>query len=383
MQPAEEGISHDGAWKGSGMRRFISLAVASMVVSLAGCSRLSSVGAKVRPERVSFDHPDEVIRGAGFMVLADRRVFTVMAFLNAVGFDDEYPGQKMHPVRVRVREMVAANLASHPEKLETWRRYYAAHKFGTFCYQDFALSLSADYPFRRIRPDSEMGYAAAGQSLNDFPDILNDLWVAARLDDIWQRVRPEYVAELHKYNFVRMEEQMAFLWRYLRMPRQDTLTLVNVPNLLDTHYHAIGARYEGYYLTVESPGSHSYGLNIHEYLHSVVNPIVQAHADTVKAAVREYYEAGEDKPMSGSYREPVCFTFECLVRALDCRIGALASDTPQAAHERAEARLTQLSQQGLTLALPFYRLLAQYEESDQPFDHFFPTLLERLPRYQP
>ena len=317
------------------------------------------------------------------MVLADRRVFTVMAFLNAVGFDDEYSGQQMHPVRVRVRERVAANLAPHPEKLESWRRYYGAHSFGTFCYQDFALSLSADYPFRQIRPDSEIGYPAAAQSLKDFPEILNDFWVTANLDDVWQRIGPQYVTELRKYDFDRMEKQMAFLWQYLRMSRRDTLTLVNVPNLLDTHYHAIGAHYEDYYYTVESPGSHSYGLNIHEYLHSIVNPIVQAHPRAVKAAVRDYYEAGKDKPMFQSYREPVCFTYECLVRALDHRLSALASDTPETAHERAEARMAQLSEQGLTLAQPFYRLLAQYEESDQPFDRFFPTMLERLPKYQP
>ncbi len=365
------------------MRRFISLVVTAMVMSLAGCSSLSPFGAKVQPEPVSFDHPDEVIRGEGFMILADRRVFTVMTFLNAVGFDDEYAGRQMHPVRVRVREMVAANLASHPERLASWRRYYAAHKFGTFCYQDFALSLSADYPFRQIRPDSEIGYVAAARTLRDFPNILNDFWGAAKLDDVWQHVRPEYLAELHKYDFARMERQMAFLWQYLRMPRQDTLTLVNVPNLLDTHYHAIGAHYENYYYTVESPGSHSYGLNVHEYLHSIVNPIVQARADTVKAAVSDYYEAGKDKSMSESYREPVCFTFESLVRALDHRIRALASDTPQAAEERVEARMVQLGQQGLTLAPPFYRLLAQYEESDQPFDRFFPTMLEHLPPYQP
>ena len=93
-----------------------------------------------------------------------------------------------------------------------------------------------------------------------------------------------------------MKEQMAFLWKYLRMPRHDTLTLVDVPNLLERHFHAIGARYEDYYYTVESPGSHSYGLNIHEYLHPIANPIVEAHAALVRDEVMPYYNAGKDKP---------------------------------------------------------------------------------------
>jgi len=187
---------------------------------------------------------------------------------------------------------------------------------------------------------------------------------------------------LRHYDLVRMTRQMAFLWEYLRMPRHDTLTLVNVPNLLDKHYRAIGARYESYHYTVESPGSHSYGLNMHEYLHSIINPIVEAHSGRVKAAVKEYYEAGKDKPIVEPYREPVGFTWECLVRALDHRLNALLSDTPES-HERAEARMAQLHQQGLTLSQPFYRLLTQYEESDQPFDRFFPSMLERLPAYRP
>jgi hypothetical protein len=54
---------------------------------------------------VSFNHPDEIVKGQGFMVLADRRLFVVMAFLNAVGMDEEFPGKPMHPVRVGVREL--------------------------------------------------------------------------------------------------------------------------------------------------------------------------------------------------------------------------------------------------------------------------------------
>ncbi|MDI6451333.1 hypothetical protein [Anaerobaca lacustris] len=331
---------------------------------------------------MSFNHPDEIVRGQGFMVLADRRVFAVMAFLNAVGLDEESPGKQMHPVRVRVRELVAANLASCPDKVESWRRHYETHKLPFYCYQDFALSLSADYPFRRIRPDAELGYAVTAEQLRDFPVILNDFWRAARVVEVWQRIQPDYAAELRKYDVARMTQQMAFLWEYLRMPRHDTLTLVNVPNLLDMHYRAIGARYEGYYYTVESPGSHSYGLNIHEYLHSIINPIVEAHSGRVKVAVREYYEAGKDKPMVEHYRAPVGFTYECLVRALDHRLRALLSATPES-HERAEARMAQLHEPGLTLSQPFYRLLTQYEQSDQPFDRFFPTMLERLPEYRP
>ena len=358
------------------MRAYVVLAVTWSLLSCAGCASWPGSGA--RPEPVAFNHPEEVIRGQGFMVLADRRVFAVMAFLNAVGLDEEYPGTQMHPVRIRVRQLVADNLASHREKVESWRRYYKANKLDFYYYQDFALSLSADYPFRRIHQDTDLGYVFPVAKFRNFAEILNDFWRTAHLDEVWRRVQPDYAAELRKYDFARMTQQMASLWKYLRMSRQDTLMLVNVPNLLDKHYRAIWARYGSHYYTVESPGSHSYGLNIHEYLHSIVNPIVKAHPRTVKTTVRQYYEAGKDKPIVEPYREPVAFTCECLVRALDHRLAVLQTGDP-AEKKRIEGQVAWETEKGLTLTQPFYRLLEQYEESDQPFDRFFLTMLERLP----
>jgi hypothetical protein len=92
------------------MQLCVLLAMAFSIGCLAGCSVGS--GSRVRPEPVSFGHPDEVVKGEGFMVLADRREFAVMAFLNATGYDVEAQGQQMHPVRIKVRELVTANVAA-------------------------------------------------------------------------------------------------------------------------------------------------------------------------------------------------------------------------------------------------------------------------------
>jgi outer membrane lipoprotein-sorting protein len=325
-----------------------------------------------------FDHPDEVMRGEGFMVLADRRMFAMMALLNATGFDEEAANETMHPVRVKVRELVAAEMARYPQQAEAWRRYIQTRQVAIFQYEDFALSLSTDYPFRRIRPDAEVGYSWAVQRLPGMPQVLNDFWRTVRLDEIWSQVKPEYLAEIHKYDLEKMQRQMDFLWGYLRMPRRDTLTLVNVPNLLDTHYHAIGAHYENFYYTVESPGSHAYGLNIHEYLHSIVNSLVRANFASQQAKLSKYYEAGKAGPLSKTYQSPVVFTFESLVRALDHRLAMLQSGDP-ADKKRIEGQITWETDNGLKLTRPFYELLPEFESSGRPFDQFLPVLFDRLP----
>lgn len=364
------------------MRCTISLVVTLAVASLAGCSAGSS--SAVGAEAVRFDHPDEVIRGEGFMVLADRREFAIMAFLNATGYDEEAQGRQMHPVRVKVRELVTANVAGHPEKANAWRAYRndAARKdLQPFHFQDFALSLSTDYPFRRIRPDNELGYSITAERLQDFPAVLNDFWTTGKLGDVWEQVKPDYIAEIRKYNIENMKRQMSFLWSYLRMPRRDTLTLVNVPNLLESHFEAIGARYEDFYYTVESPGSHGYDLNVHEYLHSIVNRPVQTNFGTQEAKLVKYYQAGKSGPLCKTYGSPITFTFESLVRALDHRLAILQTNDPTD-KKRIEGQAAWETEKGLTLVQPFYKALAEFEQSDKPFDQFLPTLLEHLPGHE-
>lgn len=335
-------------------------------------------GTNVKP--LTFSHEDEVVREGDFIVLADRRVFTVMAFMNACGFDTEYPGQKMHPVRLRVRKAIQQKAANHADALERWKQYYREHTMGSFCYQDFALSLNDDYPFRRIRPDDELGYPFTAEMLADFPDLLNEFWETLEMQQVWKQVKSDYLADIHKYDFERMEKKLSFIWEYLRLRRKDDFTFVSVPNLLDTHYHAIGAQYENYWYMVESPGAHSYDFNVHEYLHSIINPLIEANYNAYRAKLDGYFKAGKDMPMAEPYGRPVTYSYECLVRALDHRINAVMANDPATTTAR-EKRIANLTKKGLLLVQPFYEQLLEYEKSDKNFEQFLPEMLDRLPDY--
>lgn len=354
------------------------LRAAALALCLAACAASSPPDSEVRPESVQFTHADEIIRGDGFMALADRREFAVFALLNATGFDEEMANTAMHPVRVKVRGLVAAEMAKHPEKAAAWRQYIQSRRLAVYQYEDYALSLSADYPFRRIRPDSELGYKWTARKLEDFPPVLNDFWETLRLGNIWSQVKPEYVAEIRKYDLEKMKRQMKFLWSYLHMTRQDKLTLINVPNFLDAQCSSIGARYENFYYTIESPGSYLYDLNVHEYLHTIVNRPIQANFSSQEAKLLKYYQAGKAGPLCKDYRVPGIFTYESLVRALDHRLAVLQSDDV-GNRKRIEDQVAWETESGLKLTQPFYHLLPAFEQSDQPFDQFLPTLLERLP----
>jgi hypothetical protein len=156
-----------------------------------------------------------------------------MSFLNAVGYDDEFQGMQMVPTRIKVRELVWNNLAAHPDKLAAWRKYYEDRPIGEYTFIHFALSMSPDYPFRRIRPRTELWSPELADQLTEFPDALNDFWKTAHLQDIWDQLKPDYMAEMAKYDFGRMSKDMTTLWEYLGLKRTDKFMVVQVPDLLN------------------------------------------------------------------------------------------------------------------------------------------------------
>ncbi len=346
---------------------------------IGGCSIFSSSG-KVEP--MTFVHSDEWAIQGGFAALADRRIFTLMAFLNAVGYDEEHPDFQMHPVRIRVRELVRKNVETRPEKVKVWQKYYQEHRAGTFVYKSFVLALSPDYPFRKVVPDDKLGYRWTAEFFKDIPDILNDFWTTAKLEEVWNQVKPNYVREIRKYDLKKMEREMTFLWSYFRIKRRDSQIMVNVPDFLDHHLGAMGAGYGAYYFSVENQGSGGYGLNVHEYLHSVINAMMEKNYRKQKAKLDAYYIAGKDLPASKDYRNPVTFAFECMVGALDRRIRVkLENDSKWT--NLCEQQVAYDTKEGLILTQPFYRLLKDFEESGQPFDVYLRLLLEKLPEYKP
>ena len=347
-------------------------------VFLSGCSEH---GDPVQVERVVFSHADEMVRNENFIILADCRVFAVMTSMNACGYDKQFNGIPMHPVRIRVREAIRLKAEAHIDELAEWKEYYRRKGLPNFCYLDYALSLCDDYPFRRIRPDSELGYRVTARRLLDFPDILNKFWETVGLEQIWAQVKPDYLAEIRSYNLSQMARQLAFVWEYLRLERKEHFTFVSIPNLLDTHCHAIGACYENYWYAVENPSAYSYDFNVHEYLHSIINALVDENYKSYRPKLDAYFEAGKDTTIAKSYGSPAGYVSECLVRAIDHRIAVMMTDNPKMVKRR-QALVKRRTKDGLLLTEPFYKLLVDFEQSKLDFEKFLPELLEKLPEYR-
>lgn len=349
---------------------------------LVGCVL---VAPRVTEEPVAFEHPEEILKGTGasekYWALADRRVFAVMAFLNATGYDEEAANTRMSPLRIKVRDRLASRLAGHPDKLQEWRRYYNAHQRGSWQYANFALSFGSDYPFRRTRPTRELIYQDTAWDLRDLPDVLNDFWITADLGGLWEELRPEFAAELGRYQPARMAGEMEHLWHYLRMPRRDDWMVVHIPNPLQRHFTASANQFGEFFYSIDGPGSNGGGLNVHEYLHTFINDLAHRSYPSQARKLKRYFAAGKAAPISVTYPDPRTWVSECLVFALDHRLWARRVSSHQNDDEM-RSRVESLSQSGLTLVAPLYTALANFEKSDLPFDRYLPVLLAELPEYQ-
>jgi hypothetical protein len=320
-------------------------------------------------------HADEFQQVPGFIVLADRRMFTVMTFLNAAGYDNEAKASEMPPLRVNVRQMVAANLQQSPQKLAVWQRQYAGYVKARILlpqYQEYALGLTPDYPFRPMFPTRR-------KQLSGFHQTLNDFWRTANLDAIWEAVKPDYMSEVRACRFETLQSGVDAVWAYLRMPRSDAFTFAIVPNPLCQSFTAQAVHRGAYYYIVNGPRV-GRGFNSHEYLHSIVDPIVNASLTRQRRKLDEYFRASKGR--TTYYGTVPNFTSECLIHALTPRLAMKRDDSPErrAASER---EIDDLMNRGFLLVRPFYELLAGFESSHLPFDQFVPQLLDAVPSYRP
>jgi hypothetical protein len=309
--------------------------------------------------------------------VADRRIFAVMAFINAAGFDEEAKGKAMHPVRVKVRELVAANLQSQSNKLAVWRAEYARIKCSNADYIEYAMLWSADHPFKRVGPADIFYNAEVFQKMSAVLDQVNEFWTVARLEEVWKAVTPDYRAELLKYDIAKMSEDLDFVWKYVRMPRREGRIMVSVPNLLDRHFSASSMGCGKYFVSVEGPGSHDYRLNVHEYLHEIVNPAVARWRTNYSGQLQPYFDRWMKNPAHRGYETQQMYVQECLVKALEARI---AVKLRPELRNRKNAQVAQDVKNGYELTGIFHESLADFESDSKAFEEFVKVLLERLPR---
>ncbi len=293
---------------------------------------------------------------------SDERLFTLMAALNAAGYNDENNSKGMHPVRQAVRKRLAAmNLP-----VVAWLRLqFQAHQ-----------SLYVNWLFQRgSAPDFKR--EAAGWWIETAPPFLfwnldsalREFYREADIADLWKEFKPQYDAEDARYQALAAPAVRQVL-TYLRIKNPPTGHVVVEPNLLDAYWRGYGPRVGDTSYVVMGPADQpNIGLIQHEAMHPIINPMVEESMEVIDGTQSgRLFEMLETRVPAG-YTTWDGILQESVIRAVEVRL---------LEPRQRESQIEQEEKQGFMLVRPLEQQLTAYEKSGKTFGEYLPTLLSTL-----
>ncbi len=210
----------------------------------------------------------------------DVRIFTVMAALNAAGFDYETPGKEMSEVRQGIRQELQK---TDPGLLEQLQTFYKEQRQGSdgidsqVAYVSLALLLSGPPQFKLTVEEEEV--PADARRLLGFVPLVQEFYQRAAIPYLWQRYQSAYTEELEIYRPV-LTEMIEQTLEYFRIPPRSVLgrRIVLIPDLLNAKNIVNARSLDPVYYIVVGPtdnAAENHRQLQHGYLHYLIDPLVE------------------------------------------------------------------------------------------------------------
>ena len=303
---------------------------------------------------------------------ADLRLFTVMAALNAAGFDYERPNQDMSPVRQAVRLALKDLEPSLSSRLAA---FYQSHRGieeesrQQIAYTSLAL-LIADAPAFSLTEEEDT-IPNDVLKIQGFAQLVEEFYRIAQIETLWSRFRGSYQAESRAYRPV-LEKVIEDILRYFRIGPRRVLNrqMILIPDLLNAK-DLVNARNldRTYYIVVgptDEPGKNYSSLQ-HEYLHVLVDPLVEKFAAQLRSRKEILKVARAQPKLKQEFRDSATLVvIESLIESIVLRLHPPSDLSDQ---------MFRLFRQGTVLVPFFYRELVSYEQGRMLS---FPTYAEFL-----
>ena len=151
-------------------------------------------------------------------LVADIRMFTVMAAINVGGYDEGLNAEAVNPVRNAVREDLESMDAGMRTRLQT---YYEQKKqrdpeLDLSQYISFAL-MCGEAPYFDLRAEVPTDLPIDVRPIRGLSALLREFYEVADIDRLWEKYRPAYEQEMLRYQDA-LIEAVYEINGYLRMP---------------------------------------------------------------------------------------------------------------------------------------------------------------------
>ena len=297
---------------------------------------------------------------------ASPTLFTVMAALNAAGFDAGLDSPNSHPLRKQVREeMARLDIPS----LAAIRKFVAEHRQQDATaelsqYISLALALGGPPDFKQLKRDVEMPPDAL--RIQEFAKLLPAFYKEAHGADLWQHAQPAIDQSIARYHGP-VSEVVLQVNAYLRQQTsgfrgrhfQIFIELLAPPGQVQRRSYGL----EDTVVVTPSAELRTFDIR-HAYLHYLLDPLATQNAEIIARKdflLRQARRAGR---LEDSFRDdfPALVT-ECLIKAVESRL-----DRNPGAIERA-------LYQGFILAPFFSEYLPLYERQEQSMLVYYPEMI--------
>jgi tetratricopeptide (TPR) repeat protein len=303
---------------------------------------------------------------------ASPSLFTVLAAINAAGYDADLDSNANSPIRKQVRELIAAK---HLESVEALKKFFAAHRQQNQIaelnqYISFALTLDGPPGFEsRMKPEE---IPLDVRPLAGLDHLIAEFYREADIEDLWKRSQPAFdqvIAAYHSGISRALLEANAYVRnptsgnRYRRF--QVYVDLLGAPNQIQSR------SYKDEYFVVVTPSPELQIDQIrHAYLHYLLDPLALRHFEQLNRLKGIADFAAPASALDNAYKDDfVLLATECLIKAVESRLARGAAR---------QALVDQALREGFVMTPALADGLAVYEKQEESLRLYYPDLIGQI-----
>ncbi|MGH9631996.1 MAG: tetratricopeptide repeat protein [Bryobacteraceae bacterium] len=300
-------------------------------------------------------------------------LFSVMAALNAAGYDAGLTSPADQPFRSQVRAHLAARtIPVLPELKRFIREHKTEDSGGLGPYISFALSVAGPPAFEsRFRANEIPPDVIA---LEGFAALMSRFHQEAGIDELWSKAQPAFDEAIARYHEP-ISRALLEVNGYLRNPTsgymgrtfQIYIDLLGPPNQIHTRSYG-----DDYYVVVP-PSAQPQAEEIrHAYLHYLLDPLATKYSAELnkKRGLGDY--ALGSPVLAESYKSDfLLLATESLIRAVEARLASPSSG-------KGPAMIQQALSEGFVLAPFFGEQLPAYEKGQAAMRLHFPDMVAAI-----
>lgn len=300
-------------------------------------------------------------------------LFTVLAAINASGYDADLDSPSNSPIRAKLRETIASkNLSS----VDALKKFFGNHRQNEpnaelSHYISYALTLDGPPNFKsRMRPEE---VPIDARDLAGMAPLLANFYQQAGIHQLWLQSQWAYQEMIAAYH-AGVTQALLEANTYLRNPTsgftgrrfQIYIDLLGAPNQIQTR------SYKDDYFVVVTPSPEPRVNDIrHAYLHYLLDPLSLHFIDQLDRLKPLAELAAPAPALDEAYKNDfLLFGSECVIKAVEGRLASGASSR--------KAVVDQAVREGFVLTQALADGLAVYEKQDESLRLYFPDLLANI-----